>query len=145
MFLSISSRRWPKLVVLFCFLLPQRSARSAVMAQLPVLVAGLLFFVESQASDVADRSTLQGFLSKSDYDKFITPNVNRMKHGYDLGASPFTVVDDKPIFQSSTQVQNSNDPISLSIFGIGLVSFVTMLGLNVWRALQPATIPTNTV
>jgi len=115
------------------------------MAQLTVLMAGLLLLVESQASDVADRSTLQGFLSKSDYDKFITPNVNRMKHGNDLGASPFTVVDDKPIFQSSTQVQNSSDPISLSIFGIGLVSFVTMLGLNLWRALQPATIPTDTV
>merc|ERR1719451_119612 len=27
-------------------------------------MAGLLFFVESQASDVADRSTLQAFLSK---------------------------------------------------------------------------------
>jgi LPXTG-motif cell wall-anchored protein len=37
----------------------------------------------------------------------------------------------------------SNDPISLSIFGIGLVSFVTMLGLTLRRALQPATIPTN--
>merc|ERR1719174_978522 len=68
-----------------------------------------------------------------------------MKPRNELGASPFTVVDDKPILQSSTQVQNSNGPISLSIFGIGLVSFVTMLGLSLWRALQPATIPTNTV
>ena len=64
------------------------------MAQLTVLMAGLLFLVESQASDVADRSTFQGFLSKhmpsgsdaprsamSDYDKFITPNLNRVKHG----------------------------------------------------------------
>merc|ERR1719364_91269 len=37
----------------------------------------------------------------------------------------------------------NNDPISLSIFGIGLVSFVTMLGLTLRTALQPATIPTN--
>merc|ERR1719311_1372146 len=37
----------------------------------------------------------------------------------------------------------SNDPIPLSIFGIGLISFVTMLGLTLRRALQPATIPTN--
>jgi len=64
------------------------------MAQLTVLMAGLLFLVESQASDVAAHSTLQGFLSKympfgpdvsrssmSDYDKFITPNLNRVKHG----------------------------------------------------------------
>jgi hypothetical protein len=91
--------------------------------------------------------------SVSAYDKFITPNFNSVKHGSEhgsvtdniQGASPFTVVDDKPILQSSTQVQNSNDPISLSIFGIGLVSFVTMLGLSLWRALQPATVPTNTV
>jgi len=116
-----------------------------MMAQVMVLLAGLLLLSESQASDLADRSTHQDFRSKSDYDKFITPNLNRMKHGNELGASPFTVVDDKPILQSSTQVQNSSDPISLSIFGIGLVSFVTMLGLTLWRALQPATIPTNTV
>ena len=64
------------------------------MAQLAVLMAGLLFLVESQASDVADRSTLQGFLSKympsgsdaprssvSDYDKLITPNLNPVKQG----------------------------------------------------------------
>jgi len=114
------------------------------MAHLLPLAAGLLMFAGAEASDVADRSMHQGFLSKSDYDKFITPNLNRMKHGNELGASPFTVVDDKPILQSSTQVQNSSDPISLSIFGIGLVSFVTMLGLSLWRALQPATIP-NTV
>jgi len=116
-----------------------------MMAQFVAIMAGLILVAESQASDLADRSTHQGFLSKSDYDKFITPNLNRMKHGNELGASPFTVVDDKPILQSSTQVQNSSDPISLSIFGIGLVSFVTMLGLTLWRALQPATIPTNTV
>jgi len=115
-----------------------------MMAQFVTIMAGLILVAESQASDLADRSTHQGFLSKSDYDKFITPNLNRMKHGNELGASPFTVVDDKPILQSSAQVQNSSDPISLSIFGIGLVSFVTMLGLTLWRALQPATIPTNT-
>jgi hypothetical protein len=116
-----------------------------MMAQVVAIMAGLILVAESQASDLADRSTHQGFLSKSDYDKFITPNLNRMKHGNELGASPFTVVDDKPILESSAQVQNSSDPISLSIFGIGLVSFVTMLGLTLWRALQPATIPTNTV
>merc|ERR1719247_3211292 len=49
-----------------------------------------------------------------------------------------------PMLHSSTQVaNNSADPISLSIFGIGLVSFVTMLGLSLWRALQPATTPVS--
>jgi len=99
------------------------------MAQLAALVVGLLLIAESQASD---------------YDKFMAPNLNRVKHGNELGASPFTVVDDKPMLHSSTQVaNNSADPISLSIFGIGLVSFVTMLGLSLWRALQPATTPVS--
>merc|ERR1719428_1516847 len=126
------------------------------MAPLTVPVVTLLMLAGVQAGDMADRSTLQGFLSKSDYDKFITPNLNRVKHGNKLGASPFTVVDDKPVLQSSAQAQEkqaaqellankSYDRISLSVFGIGLVSFVTMLGLSLWRALQPATIPTNTV
>jgi hypothetical protein len=63
------------------------------MAQLAMLAAGLLLFAESQASDVADSSTFQGFLSKpmpsgydaskssmSDYDKFITPQFNSVKN-----------------------------------------------------------------
>merc|ERR1719191_1031247 len=88
----------------------------------------------------------------SDYDKFITPNLNRVN----IGTSPSMIVDDKPILQSSSQAQEkqaapellanrSYDPISVSVFSIGLVSFLTMLGLSLWRALQPATIPTNTV
>jgi len=104
------------------------------MAQLiRVLMAGLLLFVESQASDVADRSTLQGFLSKymsagskvprssmSDYDKFITPNHgaealssrnNRAELGPDMGVNPFTIVDDKPVLHLTTQVQ---DPMALT-------------------------------
>jgi len=53
------------------------------MAQLAMLAAGLLLFAESQASDVADSSTFQGFLSKpmpSGYDKFITPQFNSVKN-----------------------------------------------------------------
>ena len=70
------------------------------MAQLAVLMAGLLLIAESNASDVADRSALQGFLSKyerfgsdalkssvRDYDKFITPSFNRVKPGNGLDAS----------------------------------------------------------
>jgi len=106
------------------------------MSQLVVFIAGLLLVAESQASDVADRSTLQGFLPK--HDKFITPNFNSAK----------PQVQDLPKIADREAVQKlpatgSNDPISLSIFGIGLVSFVTMLGLTLRRALQPATIPTN--
>jgi len=103
------------------------------MSQLVVFIAGLLLVAESQASDVADRSTLQGFLPK--HDKFITPNFN--------SAKPQVAAWEEKQAVQELPATGSNDPISLSIFGIGLVSFVTMLGLTLRRALQPATIPTN--
>merc|ERR1719407_247961 len=75
----------------------------------------------------------------SDYDKFITPNFNRVKHGN----GPFTTVDDKPVPHPSTQMQDSNNnisPISLTAIGIGMLSIVTMLVVRLQRGLQPATI-----
>jgi len=109
------------------------------MSQLVVFIAGLLLVAESQASDVADRSTLQGFLPK--HDKFITPNFNSAKPQ----VQDLPKIADREAKQAVQKLPatGSNDPISLSIFGIGLVSFVTMLGLTLRRALQPATIPTN--
>jgi len=100
------------------------------MSQLLVFIAGLLLVAESQASD--------GFLPK--YDKFVTPNLHPTAQMQDLSK-----IVDREEDQAVQKVlaNNSNDPISLSIFGIGLVSFVTMLGLTLRRALQPATIPTN--
>merc|ERR1719428_2734472 len=74
----------------------------------------------------------------SDYDKFITPNFNRVKHGN----GPFTTVDDKPVPHPSTQMQDSNNnisPISLTAIGIGMLSIVTMLVVRLQRGLQPAT------
>merc|ERR1719159_1822320 len=61
----------------------------------------------------------------SHYDKFIAPNLNlnRVKHGNgagasssynnpaelgpNMGVSPFTIVDDKPVLHPTTQVQDS--------------------------------------
>jgi small subunit ribosomal protein S20 len=120
------------------------------MAQLPVLVAGLLFLVKSQASDVADRSTFQGFLSKSDaprssmsdYDKFINPNLNRVKHGNgvtkDFNAQ--TIVDSEEDQAVQKLLPNdSSNPITLSAIGIGLLSLATMLGIRLRvAASQPA-------
>jgi len=133
------------------------------MSQLGVFIAGLLLLAESQASDVADRSTLQGFLPKympsgsdasrssmSAYDNFITPNFNSAKHGKkadalsshqspaEHGAITFTVVDDKPLLHPTAQMQAN--PISLYAIGVGLLSLVTMLGVHLRRRLQPATI-----
>jgi len=100
------------------------------MAQLPVLMAALLLLVESQASDVADRSTFQGFLSKS---KFITPSLNRVKHGN--GAEALSTKDVNP-----PTIADSSNPITLSAIGIGLLSLATLLGVRLQRGLQPATI-----
>jgi hypothetical protein len=91
-----------------------------VMALPAVLIASLLLMVESQASDVAD----QGFLSKympstsdasqrsmSDYDKFISPNINPEKHGNGLDASIRTywspATDDRPVLRPASQGQDS--------------------------------------
>merc|ERR1719352_1596546 len=74
----------------------------------------------------------------SDYDKFITPNFNRVKHGN----GPFTTVDDKPVPHPSTQMHDSHNnisPISLTVIGIGMLSIVTMLVVRLRRGLQPAT------
>merc|ERR1719311_579935 len=70
------------------------------MAQLWQLIAGLLLIAESKASNEADRSALQDFLSKHvpsgsdasrsstrDYSNFITPKFNRVKYGYGPDAS----------------------------------------------------------
>merc|ERR1719160_304080 len=74
----------------------------------------------------------------SDYDKFITPNFNHVKHGN----GPFMTVDDKPVPHPSTQMQDSNNnisPISLTAIGIGMLSIVMILVVRLRRGLQPAT------
>ena len=92
------------------------------MAQFVVLMAGLLLIAESQASDVADRSTHQGFLSKY---------VPR-------GETSISNKDFDPPKIANRDV--SNNSISLSAIGIGLLSLVTMLVVRLRRGLQPATI-----
>jgi len=124
------------------------------MVQLVVLMAGLLFLAETEASGVADRSTFQGFLSKyvpfgsdaskssmSDYDKFITSSLNRVKHGNELAKdfdSPKIAGREEKQVAQKLLANNSYNPISLSAIGIGLVSLVTMLGVRLRRGLQPA-------
>jgi rubrerythrin/sarcosine oxidase gamma subunit len=120
------------------------------MAQLVVLMAGLLLLAESQASDMADRSTLQAFLSKyvpsgsdasqnsmSDYDKFISPNFNNVKQGNGPDAlsyhntaaknDAFTIVDaakgDTSIStkeQSAQKLLANNSSTSIPLFAIGI-------------------------
>jgi len=108
------------------------------MAQLAVLIAGLLLIAESQASDVAktDPSAVQGFLSK-----YMTSPTQRM------------VIDDKPALHSEPQIAkeeekaaekllatSSNTPITLTAIGVGLLALVAMVGARIRRGLQPATV-----
>merc|ERR1719482_360975 len=121
------------------------------MIQLVALAAGLLLIAESEASDVAE----QGFLSKdaskssmNSYDKFITPNLNRVQYAHELRASPSTIVEDSdsPKIADREEAQavqkllarERYSPIAFSAIGIGLISLVTMLGLRLRRGLQPA-------
>jgi len=135
------------------------------MAQLTVLMAGLLFIVKSEAGDLADRTTLQGFLSKympfgsdpsvSDYDKFILPNVNPVKHESVTASREEATISTKdfnpPIVADRTEKQavqkvlsnDSSNPIALSVIGMGLLSLVTMLVVRLRKGLQPATIPAS--
>jgi len=114
------------------------------MAQLAVLMAGLLLVAESQASDVAGRSTPQGFMSKYMSSPIVRP-ASQVQDSMAFKDFDTPKIADREEEQAAQKLlaNHSTDPISLSIFGIGLVSFVTMLGLTLWRALQPATIPTN--
>merc|ERR1719443_161142 len=142
---------------LLCFLSPQRSAATYVMAQLAVLMAGLLLIAESKASDEVDRSALQGFLSKyvpsgsdasksstRDYDKFITPKFNRVKHGNVPDAlSYFKDLPEHGPREESQAVQKllangSNNPTSVFAIGIGLLSLLTMLVVHLRRGMQSA-------
>jgi len=95
-----------------------------VMALIVALVAGLLVAAESQASD---RSSPQGFLDH--YDKFITPNLNQVKQANGVRAAKD--------FDLPKIAEKEDNTFAI---GVGLLSLVTMLGVGIRRALQPATV-----
>jgi large subunit ribosomal protein L9 len=83
----------------------------------------------------------------SDYDKFISPNLNRVKPGNGAEVLSSTKDFDLPMIADREEKQavqklvtnNSSNPITLSAIGIGLLSLATMLGIRLRRGLQPAT------
>lgn len=110
------------------------------MAQLAVLIAGLLLNVASQASDEVDRSMPKGFLQ---HDKFITPSINRMRQGNgpDVASHPAGLSSTKIANAEEKQVMlldNDFHTPSVLAIGAGLLSLVAMLGVRMWRSLQPA-------
>jgi len=90
----------------------------------------------------------------SDYDKFISPNLNRVKQGNGAftaargepsistkDLNPPTIADREEMQAVKKVVTNgSSNPITLSAIGIGLLSLATMLGVRLHRGLQPATV-----
>jgi cytochrome P450 len=80
------------------------------MAQLVVLIAGLLLIEGTQASgDEVDTSTPRGFLSKfmSSGAAFAPRGNQRLITAPSVGASPYTIVNDKPVLHQTAQVQDS--------------------------------------
>jgi NAD(P)-dependent dehydrogenase (short-subunit alcohol dehydrogenase family) len=115
---------------------------------------------------MAGRSNPQGFLSQylpfgSDapkmffdhHDKFITPNLNHMKHGNGPDAlfysGSFTTQDFDPSKTAAKEEEeaavqkllatSNKTSIALSAIGVGLLTLVMLLGVRIRRALQPAT------
>merc|ERR1719243_461986 len=101
------------------------------MAHFWPLVAGLLMLAGAHASDVAYRSMHKGFLSQymgsdasktslDNYNKFVTPRFNHMKHG---GAPDALSHHNGPAEhspQTPATVDNSM-PIGMSAIGVSLL------------------------
>jgi len=143
------------------------------MALLVALVAGLLVVAESQASDKADSSNPQGFLSQhlgftSDasrihldhYDKFMALNhlhhangptalshhQSLAEHGPGMDGIEYLDVQSGKVEDKAVQkllANGNNSPITLSAIGVGLLALVTMLGVRIRRALQQGTVPAS--
>jgi hypothetical protein len=117
------------------------------MAKLALFMAGCLLLAESQARDVADTSTPQGFLSNS-FSKFVLPAASTVKHGEIAAQNMARVQDSMPAISTKEEEKavqkllvngNNNMPIALSAFGVALLTLATMLGARIRRGLQPAT------
>jgi len=129
------------------------------MAHFLALLAGLLMLASAQASDTADLSTQQGFLSKymplesvasknslGEYDKFMAHRFNHMKQGggsealsHHNGPAEHEMARDE--FQQAGQKLFSNDSNLLvgavSAIAGSLLTLVAMLGYRLRRGTQP--------
>jgi hypothetical protein len=115
-----------------------------MMAHPWAIVAGMLMLGGAQGQnnffpgrDRSNQKEVPGFLTKytsSGYDKFITPNLQRVKPGLTSATQ----------VQDSMAADDSSSPITLSAIGIGLLSLATMLGIRLRvAASQSATIPAS--
>ena len=110
------------------------------MAQVVVLMAGLLLIAESQASDLADRSKPQGFLSKyvpSGTDASQASEV--ADRSTPRGFLSKYVPSGSDASQSSMSDYDSFITPNFIVFASVLISLLTMLVIRLRRGLQPAT------
>merc|ERR1719333_192772 len=128
--------------------------RDIVMAHLVPLLAGVLVLAGAQASDVADRSMHNGFLSQymgsdasktsmGDYNKFMTPQFSRMKHGGAADAlsqqdfNPSKIVKEEEEKSVQKLLTNNNSmPIGMAAIAVSLFTLAAMLGVRLRRGLQ---------
>ena len=96
----------------------------------------------AQAGDVADRSMHNGFLSQymgsGDYNKFVTPQFSRMKHG---GAPDALSHQNGPAEHGpgiAAPAQDSMAFTSMSAIAVSLLTLAAMLGVRMRRGLQQA-------
>jgi hypothetical protein len=118
------------------------------MAHLLPLLAGLLVFAGAHASDVADRSMHQGFLSqymgsdasetsRVDYSKFVTSQFNHMKNGGAPDALSHVEKETERAMQKEFANDNSMS-IGMSAIGVSLLTLAAMLAVRMRRGLQQA-------
>ena len=130
--LYISTSLWPKLVLKSSAI----ASSSIVMAQVVVLMAGLLLIAESQASDLADRSKPQGFLSK--YVPSGTDN-SQASEVADRSTPRGFLSKYVPSGSDASQSSMSDYDSFITPNFIVLISLLTMLVIRLRRGLQPAT------
>jgi CspA family cold shock protein len=107
-------------------------------------MAGLFMFAGAHGSDVADRPMHQGFLSQymgsdtsktslDDYNNFVTPRFNHMKHG------PKIVDKEEQRAVQKVLATDNSMRIGMSAIGVSLLTLAAMLGVRMRRGLQQAT------
>jgi len=114
------------------------------MAPLTPLMAGFFMFAGAHGSDVADRPMHQGFLSQymgsdtsktslDDYNNFVTPQFNHMKHG------PKIVDKEEQRAVQKVLATDNSMRIGMSAIGVSLLTLAAMLGVRMRRGQQQAT------
>jgi len=118
------------------------------------LLVGMLMLSDVQASDIADGSKNHWFLSKymplrrtgysksfiGDNGKFMAHHLNHMQHrgGPEASLDHNDLAEDEGKDLQKLSTNASNKPTRFSAVGVALLSFAAMVGVRIWRGMQPA-------